>query len=320
MSRLIQLPKEIETSIAALDGATIELDAEFGAKTTYRVGGRCTAFITCTTVSALDQVLHFVSAFPIYVLGNGSNTLVSDDGWQGIVLHLTGDFGEIQPKENSVRLGAGVSLPTAARQLASKGLSGLEWAVGVPGTVGGAVKMNAGGHGSETSQRLTSAEIFKMTGDGYSLQSLDVTELGLRYRGSDVNNEDVVAFGTFELENADPEESKRAISEIVSWRREHQPGGQNAGSVFANPSGDSAARLIESLGLKGHRLKSAEISTRHSNFIQSEPSGSSRDVFELIWFTQQKVVQELGIRLRTEIRLVGFDDERSRYLRGEDTV
>lgn len=318
MNPLIDLPKEIEDGIAALEGATVVLGAEFGSKTTYRVGGRCPVFITCTTICALEQVLDFVSRFPIYVLGNGSNTLVSDSGWPGIVLHLAGDFEEIRLENNSVRLGAGVSLPTAARQLASKGFSGLEWAVGVPGTVGGAVKMNAGGHGSETSHRLKSAEIFRFSEDGYRMQSLDVEELGLRYRGSNVKNQDVVAFGTFELERSDPEESKRIISEIVSWRREHQPGGQNAGSVFANPKDDSAARLIEIIGLKGFRLNGAQISTRHSNFIQSDPNGSSEDVFELIWLAQQRVERELGVRLRTEIRLVGFDEEKSRYLRGED--
>lgn len=308
---------EVQAGLTQIEDVYVEYDAEFGSKTTYRVGGRCRAMITCQSLGSLGEVLELVSPRPIYVLGNGSNTLVSDRGWEGIVLRLLGDFEKITVMPTLARLGAAVSLPVAARKLASLGLGGMEWAVGIPGTVGGAVKMNAGGHGSETAGWLEGAEVYRFSEGGYHLQKASTGDLGLRYRGSNITDMDVVASASFNLVNREEAESKRMISEIVSWRREHQPGGQNAGSVFVNPDNDHAARLIESIGLKGLKYRTAEVSQRHANFIQSSAGGSGDDVFELIWLVEQRVEVELGVRLRTEIKLIGFDVERSRYLRGE---
>ncbi|MDA8080753.1 MAG: UDP-N-acetylmuramate dehydrogenase [Actinomycetota bacterium] len=311
------LAAEVRAGLAGIEGAFVEYEAEFGSKTTYRVGGRCSAMITCHSLGSLGEVLELVSPRPIYVLGNGSNTLVSDRGWEGIVLRLLGDFEKIKVGPTRVRLGAAVSLPVAARKLASLGLGGMEWAVGIPGTVGGAVKMNAGGHGSEAALWLESAEVYRFSDGDYHLQQASKNDLGLRYRGSNIADMDVVASASFNLVRCDEAESRRRISEIVSWRRKHQPGGQNAGSVFVNPDNDHAARLIESIGLKGFKYRTAEVSQRHANFIQSSVGGSGDDVFELIWLVEQRVEAELGVRLRTEIKLIGFDVERSRHLRGE---
>lgn len=316
MSGTGALSEEVLEKLATVSGSHFEKSADFGLRTTYRVGGRCAALVTCTNLSSLEAVLDHVDPGPIYVLGNGSNTLVSDSGWDGVVVTLAGEFDEIRVLEGSVRLGGAVSLPVAARQLSAIGVGGLEWAVGIPGTVGGAVKMNAGGHGSDTSKWLASTELLRHQSSGYRLETAHVSDLDLRYRGSNIGDLDVVASAIFRSVGRDKSEAREMISDIVKWRREHQPGGQNAGSVFVNPEGEHAARLIESLGLKGLRYKSAEVSPRHANFIQSEPGGSGDDVFELIWTVQQKVEKQLGFRLRTEIKLMGFDLERSSYLRG----
>ncbi len=317
MSSITTVDARLRARLDQICDLQVEHDAAFGAMTTFRVGGRCTAMITCRSLSALGELLSVISPKPIYVLGNGSNTLVSDGGWDGIVLKLADEFEEIEGNCGLVRLGAAVSLPVAARQLSAAGMGGMEWAVGIPGTVGGAVKMNAGGHGSDTATWIEAAEIYRFSSGGYRMQRATREELGLRYRGSNLGDMDVVTSATFSLTPREPAESREAISEIVAWRREHQPGGQNAGSVFVNPENDHAARLIESVGMKGFRYRSAEVSSRHANFIQASPGGSGDDVFELIWMVQQRVEVELGVRLRTEIKLIGFDADRSRHLRGE---
>lgn len=303
--------------LSELPEISVILDADFGAKTTYRVGGRSAAEISCQDFATLERLLNLSVDTPVFVLGNGSNTLVSERGWYGIVLVLKGEFQDLRLSGLEVTLGASVSLPIAARQLAGHGLTGMEWSVGIPGTVGGAVKMNAGGHGSDTSSWLKSASVFRKLGDSYHLMTHSAKELEFGYRSSNVSDSDVVVSASFELRKGEALASKRAISEIVAWRRENQPGGQNAGSVFINPDEDHAARLIESIGLKGMRIGTAEVSTRHANFIQADKGGSADDVFELIWLVQQDVEKKLGIRLRTEIKMLGFDSDRVRYLRGE---
>lgn len=303
--------------LETIPGVSFEKNAEFGKRTTYRVGGRCSILVSCESTRGLEQSLACLGALPVYVLGNGSNTLVSENGFEGAVIRLVGEFEEVAFSGETVTLGSAVPLPAAARKISSHGLSGMEWAVGIPGTVGGALKMNAGGHGSETSRWIRSAVVYRHDVDGYARCESLPADLELEYRHSNLGDRDIAVSASFQLRSGDESESKRLISEIVAWRREHQPGGQNAGSVFVNPPGDHSARLIESLGLKGCRLGTAEVSSKHANFIQSEPGGSSEDVFELIWLVQQKVEVELGIRLRTEIKLVGFDWGRSRYLRGE---
>lgn len=317
MKGIDDLSAEIRMRLGDIKGCTVTYDAEFGSKTTYRVGGQCLAMINCQNVSSLAQILDVIAPRPLYVLGNGSNTLVSDNGWDGVVLSLTSEFERIDLSADGATLGAAVSLPMAARQFAKNGLGGMEWAVGIPGTVGGAVKMNAGGHGSDTAAWIEGATVYRFSEGGYRLERASSSELGLSYRASNIGERDVVASASFHLVACDQEQSKRLISQIVRWRRDHQPGGQNAGSVFANPENDHAARLIELGGLKGYRFNSAEVSTKHANFIQAAPGGSAEDVFELIWLVQQLVERELGIRLRTEIKLLGFDRERSLYLRGE---
>ena len=167
--------------------------------------------------------------------------------------------------------------------------------------------MNAGGHGSEMGESLVEASVFSLTRRRIATRLTASLELG--YRHSNIGPSEVVIEAILDLADGDPATSKARISEIVSWRREHQPGGQNAGSVFVNPPGDHAARLVEACGLKGHRLGGAEVSPKHANFIQADPDAPARDVIALMALVRDRVAEEYGVRLHTEIRLVGFEDD-----------
>jgi UDP-N-acetylmuramate dehydrogenase len=203
-----------------------------------------------------------------------------------------------------VTAGGAAALPVLARRLAEQGLRGLEWGVGVPGSVGGAVRMNAGGHGSDVASSLVSAGVFSLaTGESAVRPS---SQLGLSYRHSDVRGDEVVTSATFRLEPGDPDESRAQISEIVRWRRANQPGGSNAGSVFTNPPGDAAGRLVEAVGAKGRRHGTAHVSDKHANFIQADEGGSADDVYSLIDEVRALVLRETGVSLATELVTVGF--------------
>jgi UDP-N-acetylmuramate dehydrogenase len=229
---------------------------------------------------------------------------VADAGFAGLAVTLGGVFAELEVAVTAVRAGAAVSLPVLARRTAAAGLTGLEWAVGVPGSVGGAVRMNAGGHGSDVSRTLTRARIVDLaTGDDSDVSR---ERLALGYRSSSVLPHQVVARADFELAPGDRVASEAEIADIVRWRRENQPGGSNAGSVFTNPPGDSAGRLIDAAGLKGQRVGSAHVSPKHANFFQADEGGSADDVLALIEEVQRLVEERTGIRLEPELRLIGF--------------
>ena len=277
-----------------------------GPLTTYRVGGPAALLTEIDTEDDLRAVAAAVaeSAVPVLLIGRGSNLLVADAGFPGLAVTLGGVFAELELAATRVRAGSAVSLPVLARRTAAAGLTGLEWAVGVPGSVGGAVRMNAGGHGSDISETVVSARLVDLsTGDDREVAKDD---LALGYRTSAVRSHDVVASATFALGEGDKGESEAQIAEIVRWRRENQPGGSNAGSVFTNPPGDSAGRLIDAAGLKGHRVGSAHVSPKHANFFQADEGGSADDVLALIEEVQRLVEERMGVRLEPELRLVGF--------------
>ena len=277
---------------------------------TYRVGGPAALFVEPTSVAELEAVREAVAASgcPTLVVGKGSNLLVADRGFPGVVVHLgDGAFEEIEVDADAatVRAGGGALLPVVARRTAAAGLTGFEWAVGVPGSIGGAVRMNAGGHGSDMAASLTRVSVFDLVEGGP--REWTVEDLDLGYRRSAIGPQHLVLFAELALAPGDRERSEAEISEIVRWRRANQPGGQNAGSVFANPDGDSAGRLIDACGLKGLRVGTAEVSTKHANFIQADPDGSADDVHLLIRQVQLRVAAATGIELHPENLLIGFE-------------
>ncbi len=294
-------------------GALAQFDVPIGPLTTYRVGGRAALFVPITRLDDLTLVARAleVSGLPVLVLGRGSNLLVADAGFDGIVVSTSAitDGFEIDADSGLVRAGASVALPVLARQTAARALTGFEWAVGVPGSIGGAVRMNAGGHGSDMAASLVEAVVADLDGrDASVVETLPAAALGLRFRGSDLGPRRIVLEATLQLAPGDRTASEATISEIVAWRRAHQPGGQNAGSVFVNPvPGEvSAGELIDQVGLRGTRLGSAQVSDKHANFIQADDGGSADDVYALMELVQRKVADATGYRLRTEIRLLGY--------------
>ena len=278
---------------------------------TYRVGGPAALLIKVEDTSVFSLLVKALKKFhlPVLLIGNGSNVLISDDGFEGAVLKLGESFETIEIEGEVVKAGAAVKLPVLARETVKFGLSGFEWAVGVPGTVGGAVRMNAGGHGSDIASSLLAVTTINLL-TGVS-SNVPAKALDFSYRYSCIKNTDFVLDAKFELIQGDKDESKRFLNEIVRWRRDNQPGGQNSGSVFTNPEGDSAGRLIEAAGLKGTRIGSAHISEKHANFIQVDEDGSAEDVRKLMSLVVEKVEAFHSITLIPETVLVGFDSDYS---------
>ena len=296
----------VEAAAARL-GDRARRGAPLGARTTYRLGGPAALLTVVDDEDDLAAVVAAVSAsgIEVLVLGRGSNLLVAEAGFPGLCVVLGQSFaGWRVGGDRVVAAGGAVAYPALARATAEAGLAGMEWAVGIPGSVGGAVRMNAGGHGSQTADRLVSARLVDLrTGSDRTVGRHD---LAFSYRHSGVRADEVVVSACFALDSGDRGESAATIAGIVAWRRQNQPGGRNAGSVFQNPPGDSAGRLIELAGLKDLRLGGARVSTAHANFIQADPGASADDVYSLICEVRRLVAERCGVELEPEICLVGF--------------
>jgi len=288
-------------------GEAARRDQPLGARTTYRVGGNAALTVEPTDEDALVAVARALDGLdvPVLVVGNGSNLLIADRGFRGLAIFLGAGFSFLVFDGMEVRAGAALDLPALARRTAAAGLRGLEWAVGVPGTVGGALRMNAGGHGSDTAATLVGYRLIDLRAG--TITEAPAADLAATYRHTSVSATDVVVEATFGLAPGDPGESRATIDEIVRWRRANQPGGSNAGSVFTNPPGDSAGRLIDACGFKGRREGTAEVSPKHANFIQVDRGGSADDVRRLVERLREEVAAATGTRLVPEVQMVGFD-------------
>jgi UDP-N-acetylmuramate dehydrogenase len=293
----------------------VTLDAPLGARTTYGVGGSASVLVALDSpddVAVLGEALHGTGVSTIAV-GRGSNLLVADSGFAGVAVVARGAFSEIVIDGTTIVAGGAAKLPVVARAAVNAGLRGFAWAVGVPGSIGGAIRMNAGGHGAEMADVVTSADIVDL--GNVDLGNVDlgrrwpVEELEFGYRRSALRSSHLVLRATLELEPGDVIEGKAEMLEVVQWRRNNQPGGQNAGSVFANPPGESAGQLIDSAGLKGFRIGSAEVSSKHANFIQADPKGSADDVFALMKEIMRRVHEMHGVELHAETHVVGFEED-----------
>ncbi len=306
------------TSVAAVDeaarllGSRASRGVALGPLTTYRVGGEAAVFVTVRTEADLAALTAAVvgSGVATLAVGKGSNLLVADAGFDGVAFTLADEFAAVDVDGTTVRAGGAASLPVVARRTATAGLTGFEWAVGVPGSIGGAVRMNAGGHGSDMAASVTRVRVTDLARgeDGV----VPVADLAFAYRRSAVTPAQVVVWAQLELAFGDRCRAEAEIAEIVRWRRAHQPGGQNAGSVFTNPPGDSAGRLVDLAGCKGLRVGSAEVSTKHANFIQADDGGSADDVLALMTEVRRRVLDHSGVDLVPETCLVGFDQARAR--------
>ena len=283
---------------------------ELGGLTTYKLGGPAAYFVEANDLSTLAASAEALAAaeVPVLVLGRGSNLVIADDGYPGVVIRLGRRFAEIDVGE-LVTAGGAAGMPQVARTSAAGGRRGVEFMIGIPGTVGGGVRQNAGCFGTEVVDVLESADVYDLRRG--EQRRVAAGELEMAYRQTNIAPTEIVLEARFRTEAGDPEEGAAQIREITRWRRLHQPGGTlNAGSVFKNPEGDSAGRIIDSLGLKGMTVGGASVSEKHANFFVAMPGTKAIDVYLLVEKVRGTVRAQTGIDLEPEIQFAGrFNDE-----------
>lgn len=284
----------------------VRFNESMAAHTTWRIGGTADVFVAPTTISALTGAVRAARALslPITVIGRGSNALVLDGGIRGLVIKLHDGFADIQFEGQSVIAMAGRSYVSAANLSVRHGLAGLEFATGIPGSVGGAVMMNAGAYGKETCEVLEWADV--MDEDGV-IQRMTNSDFRFGYRYSILKDQPgIVIRAKFQLKEGNRETLTATVKEWKLRRAQTQPlSWPNCGSVFRNPEGTHAARLIQEAGLKGLRHGGAQISEKHANFIVNCGDAKAADVLWLIRHAQNTIREQVGIDLETEVRVLG---------------
>jgi UDP-N-acetylmuramate dehydrogenase len=274
--------------------------------TSFRLGGPAELFLEAESMEDLVSVAEAVreSGAPFLVIGKGSNVLVSDGGFPGIVLRLGRAFRWAARDGNRLSAGAAMPLPALAGVALSHGLAGLEFGVAIPASLGGSVRMNAGAHGRSLDEVIERVEVFEL--DGATTRDLPADEAGFRYRDSSLPERSVVLAATAGLRPGDRTEIRRLMDEARAWRRATQPLAEpNCGSVFKNPPGDHAARLIEAVGGKDLAVGGARVSRKHANFIVADTGATARDVYELMRALRERVRERFGVDLEPEVHLVG---------------
>jgi UDP-N-acetylmuramate dehydrogenase len=300
--------QRIAGDIARRLGMKAIRDEPLASHTTMRVGGPADLFVEAHNLFELRGIARYARShdLPLFLLGRGSDLVVSDAGMGGLVVLVRALGQRIEGRRLVVE--AGLPMARLATLTREAGLSGLEFGLAIPGTVGGAIWGNAGAHGWDTRGALVAAQV--VLGDG-SEASLGPDELAMAYRESRLKHApagrpEVVVAATFQLVEAEPAVISERLDDIRRWRQAHQPIGQkSAGSVFRNPEGDAAGRLIDELGLKGTRMGGAMISPKHANFIVNTGLASARDVRQLAQLIRRRVREERGIELRYEVEFVG---------------
>jgi UDP-N-acetylmuramate dehydrogenase len=292
--------------------------------TTYRLGGPARIYVEpadADDVEALARVLLYVGGADVLALGRGSNLVVSDSGWPGVVVRLGPVFAWIEEwasPEGSpgLRSGAATPLPTVANWAARRGLSGLEWLVAIPGSVGGAVRMNAGAHDAAVATRLHSVQVCNLDRPGTTARVV-ASGLELAYRRSNLAEHELVLEASFCLSPADPGAIRTRMESYRRHRAATQPGAlQNAGSTFRNPPGDSAGRLVEAAGLKGFRVGGASVSELHANFFMASEGATAQDVYDLVHAVRARVRARFGVELEPEVRFAGSFASRATEVAG----
>lgn len=297
----------VTTNLRELFGDQVQEHALLAPYTSARIGGPADALVTVRSADELAQAVQtcWEHALPFTMLGGGSNVLVSDEGVRGIViLNRAKTVTFCAGTQPTVEAESGVVFSNLAHRAASQGLSGLEWAIAVPGTVGGAVYGNAGAFGGDTAHSLLRTEILDENGRSW----WPVEKLEYAYRASALKHSPakaVVLTAEFALENGQVEEIQATLEQFTAHRKNTQPPGASMGSMFKNPPTDFAGRLIDAAGLKGTRIGNAEISTVHGNFFVNRGETKASDIKKLIDLAQSTVESKLGVRLELEVELVG---------------
>ena len=296
----------VAESLSSACRGRVEHDFPLATMTTFRIGGPADIFIEAESVDDLAAAAEAArdAGLQILVLGKGSNVLVADAGVRGMVIRLGRGFRWSRIEGTLLSAGAAMPLPALAGAAAAKGLSGVEFCIAIPGSLGGGVRMNAGAQGGTMADVVEVVEVFSL--DSGAIVEVPGEEAGFRYRGSDLPGMGLVTAARLRLEPADPQLIRDRMSETRAWRRETQPLAEpNCGSVFRNPPEGHAARLIEEAGAKGMSVGGASISTKHANFIVASEGATAADVMTLIEHVQQQVEDVFGVRLEREVQLVG---------------
>lgn len=301
-----------EAVLQAIKGYTkeenIHLNESMAGCTTFRVGGPADCLVEIRDKDELKELCRYfhLAEIPFFVLGNGSNLLVGDQGYRGVVLRITSGMNAVQVQGNRIVAQAGATLAQVARAALENGLTGLEFASGIPGTVGGGVVMNAGAYGGEMRQVVTNVEVLAKDGEFWNLDN-ETMEFG--YRTSAIKGQDyVVTAVEFELKKGDPIEIKALMDELAAKRREKQPlEYPSAGSTFKRPEGHFAGELIMNAGLRGYRIGGAQVSNKHCGFVVNIAPGVTKaeEVLQVIRHCQDEVKAQFDVELEPEVILLG---------------
>lgn len=285
------------------------INEPMSARTSFRIGGPADALVIVNNADELAAVMKMVTAAGAdhFLIGNGSNLLVADEGYRGIMIKLGGDFESIKADDNDatiVRAGGAKLLSSVSAFMTEHGLTGFEFASGIPGSVGGAMFMNAGAYGGEMKDVVKSVKI--MSADGSKIMNLSNAEMAFAYRTSAIQNSgNIVLSAEFKMEQGDQNEIKARVAELQEKRNSKQPVNYpSAGSTFKRPVGGFAAALIDEAGLKGKTVGGAQVSEKHAGFVINAGGASAADVIELMRIIRKTVFEKSGIMLEPEVRMI----------------
>jgi UDP-N-acetylenolpyruvoylglucosamine reductase len=277
--------------------------------TTVRAGGAADFFARPESEAQVVELLGWAQAegLPVGVVGSGSNLLISDDGFRGVVMKLTGELTRVERDGTEIVCGGGARLPSAAAKAAGWGLTGLEFGVNIPGTVGGAVRMNANAYGGELGRVLERVTVCTPSGP----EERRPEDLGFRYRGSNLGDREVVALARFALADGNPADVKATMADMRRRRKEAQPSGiKTFGSTFMNPEdpraeGRSAGQLLDAAGCRGLQVGGARLSPKHANFVENTGGATTSDILEVMAEARRKVHDRFGVTLEPEVQVLG---------------
>jgi UDP-N-acetylmuramate dehydrogenase len=298
-------PAAIASQLAAVTEGDIETSKPLAPYTSYKIGGPTAVWIAPAGEDGVGRVLRLIhrKEIPLFILGRGSNVLISDKGWDGVTLYLGENLSGSTFSHRETHVLAGTLLFDLIRAAVEKGLAGIEQLAGIPGGIGGALRMNAGAFGQEIESTIHTVSGFRPNGSAFFV-TRDKIEFG--YRRVPELEDVVITSAVFRFEEADPHILSARVDDILSLRAKKQPlGYPSCGSVFKRPSGYYAGALIEEAGLKNERIGGALVSPKHAGFILNMANATAADVYALIRLIEEKVFDRFGVRLEREVRLVG---------------
>ena len=273
--------------------------------TTFRIGGNADVFVTPNTTESLESIISYVTNnnIPYYIIGNGSNLLVKDNGFRGVIIQLYKKFANIVVNDNVITAQAGALLSTVAKTALNNSLTGMECLSGIPGTIGGAVCMNAGAYGGEMKDIVVKTKVIH----NGKIETISNNDSDFGYRKSKIMSENMIVVETvLSLEKGNKEEIQSKMSDLLTQRNSKQPVElPSAGSTFKRPEGYFAAKLIDDSGLRGYSVGKAQVSPKHCGFVVNNGGATAKDVLTLMHNVSSVVVDNFGVKLEPEVRIIG---------------